>query len=176
MQKINCFICGKEFFRRKADIERNTKLNRENFCSKKCSGKLLIKNIPKHKMSANHLKKGSERDEYSPYRPFLRICRNRVKDRGKELNLTLQDLKDQWEKQNGICPFTGWEMKTDECTQKKGLRKTPDRASLDRIDSSKGYVKENIQFVCLIVQYAKNDWNESVIFDFANAVSKKSIS
>jgi len=64
-------------------------------------------------------------------------------------------------------------MKFDECHKKKGLKKTPDRASLDRIDSSKGYVKGNIQFVSLIAQYAKNDWNGDVIFEFANAVKNK---
>lgn len=86
------------------------------------------------------------------------------------MNITLQDLKDQWEKQGGKCPYTGWDMKFDGCTKRKGLRRTPDRASLDRIDSSKGYIKGNIQFVSLIAQYAKNDWNDDVILEFANAV------
>ena len=172
MQKIKCFTCKKEFLRNKSEINRNKRLKRKNFCSKNCSGKFLIKNIPEHTKRHDHLRKGSSRDEYSQYRPFLKICRNRVKDSGRELNLTLQDLKDQWEKQNGICPFTGWHMKTDKCTRRKGLRKTPDRASLDRIDSSKGYVKGNIQFVSLIAQYAKNDWECDVIFEFADAVNR----
>lgn len=52
------------------------------------------------------------------------------------------------------------------------LPKTPDRASLDRIDSKKGYIKGNIQFVALIVQLAKNDWDEKVIYEFAEAIKK----
>ena len=59
-----------------------------------------------------------------------------------------------------------------ECLSKKSIEKSPNRASLDRIDSAKGYIKGNIQFVSLIVQYAKNDWNGKVIFEFAQAVSK----
>lgn len=93
-----------------------------------------------------------------------------------EFNLTLQDLKDQWDKQNGICPYTGWQMKTAKCQTKEKIKKTPDRASLDRIDSKKGYIKGNIQFVSLISQYAKNDWNGEVIFEFANAVRNNSAS
>jgi len=50
------------------------------------------------------------------------------------------------------------------------IPKTPNRASLDRIDSSKGYVKGNIQFVSLIVQYAKNEWCDFVLMDFAKAM------
>jgi hypothetical protein len=46
---------------------------------------------------------------------------------------------------------------------------------LDRVDSSKEYIKGNIQFVSLISQYAKNNWNENVIFEFAKAVENNSI-
>lgn len=173
MSVIQCFICKKNFERRDVEIKRNEILGRNNFCSKKCAGKCWIANIPEHTKRHDHLKKGSERDEFSPYRPFMKICKNRVKDCGRELDISLQDLKEQWEKQDGKCPFTGWDMKFDECHKKKGLKKTPDRASLDRIDSSKGYVKGNIQFVSLIAQYAKNDWNGDVIFEFANAVKNK---
>ena len=60
-------------------------------------------------------------------------------------------------------------MKIADC-QTNLLKKTPDRASLDRIDSSRGYIKDNIQFVSLIVQYAKNDWEGEVVFEFADAV------
>ncbi len=54
--------------------------------------------------------------------------------------------------------------------RKLKIEKTPNRASLDRIDSSKGYTKDNIQFVCLIAQYAKNSWHSDVILNFAKAV------
>lgn len=49
------------------------------------------------------------------------------------------------------------------------LPKTPDRASLDRINSSKGYVKGNNQFVALIAQFAKNEWTDSVLENFVDA-------
>lgn len=172
MAIIKCFVCSKEFRRTDAEVKRNQKKGRKTFCSRACQGKYCIKNIPEEKRIIEHLKKGSERDEYSPFRFFLKLCRMRVRQKPSlGFDLTLQYLKELWDKQKGICPYTGWQLEIAECQTKKQIKKTPDRASLDRIDSSRGYVKGNVQFVALIVQYAKNDWNEKVIFEFANAVN-----
>jgi hypothetical protein len=176
MSIIKCFVCSKEFERNESEIRRNLDKRRKTFCSRSCSGKYYIKNIPEEKRkNTKHLNKGSERDQYSPFRFFLKLCKMRVHQKpSMEFNLTLQDLKDQWDKQNGICPYTGWKMKTAECQTREKIKKTPDRASLDRIDSKKGYIKGNVQFVSLISQYAKNDWNGEVIFEFASAVRNNS--
>lgn len=152
MAIVKCFACYKEFERANAEINRNKKIGRKTFCSRSCSG--------------------SDRDQYSPFRVFLKTCKMRMVQKNREVNLSLQDLKEQWDKQKGICPYTGWKMKIAPCQSRKSIKKTPDRASLDRIDSKKGYVKNNIQFVSLIAQYAKNDWDECVILDFANAVCR----
>lgn len=58
---------------------------------------------------------------------------------------------------------------------KNQLPKTPDRASLDRIDSSIGYVKGNIQFISLIAQFAKNDFSDTEVINFCKAVANKSM-
>ena len=36
MQKLICPVCKKEYFKVNYEIKRNKKLNRENFCSRKC--------------------------------------------------------------------------------------------------------------------------------------------
>lgn len=51
------------------------------------------------------------------------------------------------------------------------LPSTPDRASLDRKDSSKGYTPDNIQFVSMMANYAKNRWNDKELFEFCSAVN-----
>lgn len=170
---IKCFVCSKEFERKESEVKRNENKGRKTFCSRSCSGKYNIKNIPEEKRkNIEHLKKGSGRDQYSPFRSFLKTCRLRIKQKPSlKLDITLEDLKEQWEKQKGLCPYTGWKMQIAECQTKKNINKTIYRASLDRKDSSKGYIKGNIQFVSLISQYAKNDWNENVIVEFANAVN-----
>ena len=108
-------------------------------------------------------------DPYKIYSPFRRIY-NSVKNRKKVCNISIYDLREQWEKQKGICPYTGWRLTLPEKSSSK-LRKAPDRASLDRIDSSKGYTKDNIQFVSLMAQYAKHDWNEVEVIKFFKSVS-----
>ena len=50
-----------------------------------------------------------------------------------------------------------------------GSTKTPLAASLDRIDSSKPYQIDNVEFVCLCVNFAKNDFpKEDVVAFFKN--------
>lgn len=164
---LRCCVCGQEFERCDAEYKRNQKIGRKVFCSRSCTGKLLVKNIPKESKRWDHLPKGSTSDEYSPFRWHLKNIRRR----NKVFTISLQDLKEQWEKQKGICPYTGWVLK-NMSSSKEQLPKTPDRASLDRIDSKKGYVKGNIQFVSLIAQFAKNSWDESVLYDFAEAIKK----
>lgn len=170
MIKLKCEICDVIFYRSKSEVNRNLKLGRRTFCSRSCCGKATIKNLGSKRVT-DHLKKGSERDEYSPFRVFLKSIRSHNSEKSKpiECSIDLIDLKNQWEKQKGICPYTGWTLVAPETTQTK-LLKTPDRASLDRIDSSKGYVQGNIQFVSLIAQYAKNDWHENELFKFSEAV------
>ena len=165
--KLTCETCGKEFERRDAEVRRNQRLGRRIFCSRKCTGKACLDNIPVEERFCHHdhLNKGSEPDQYSPYRWHYR----NAKRRGRDFEITLDDLKEQWEKQRGVCPYTGWQLKNMPTIGTK-LPKTPDRASLDRIDSSKGYVKGNIQFVCYMAQCAKNEFEESELAKFCEAV------
>lgn len=168
---VKCYHCGKSFKRSLSEIKRNKKNKRKTFCNLSCAGKYTIKNIPKNKKRWSHLNPSNRKDEYSKFRFFLKVCKKRSKQKKRNINITLQDLKNQWEKQKGVCPYTGWKLIAFRTTGQV-LPKTPNRASLDRIDSSKGYVKGNIQFISLIAQYAKNDWNKNVILKFSKSVLK----
>lgn len=173
--ELICEVCKKEFLRRKAEATRNAKLGRPIYCSLKCAGKRAIENIPLEKRyHPECLKKGSKTDELSPFRHHLKCMKNRAGRNGgqrKPVFVTLEDLKEQWEKQKGICPYTGWQLKNADSTTIR-LDKTPDRASVDRIDSNKPYVKENIQFIALMAQYAKNDWQEEDLVVFGKAITE----
>jgi len=119
-------------------------------------------------------KKGIQSDEFSSFRDCLRHVRTRCKDKKwKTYNISLQDLKEQWEKQKGICQFTGWQLHLP--INSNNWDKTNDimlRASLDRIDSSKGYDKGIIQFVCKIANWAKSDLTGADLIKFCHAVAK----
>lgn len=53
-------------------------------------------------------------------------------------NVTLEDLRQQWEKQKGRCPYTGWKL--------KNLINTCHNNQLPRT---------NIKFVSIMAQFAK---------------------
>lgn len=44
------------------------------------------------------------------------------------------------------------------------------RASLDRIDSSKGYIKGNVEFVCYAINLAKNSFTRDEMKEFLKEV------
>lgn len=50
------------------------------------------------------------------------------------------------------------------CVLERGHPFSP---SLDRIDSSRGYHADNVRVVWLIENYAKNNWHEGVVVEFA---------
>jgi len=171
--KLICKVCNKEFFRNKNEVKRNSQLGRRVYCSLSCVGHDNLSNLPENKRyHPENLKAGNRLDDFSPFRFHLKNARMHSKSRKKkEITVTLEDLKLQWEKQNGKCPYTGWKMDNPISTSTR-LKKTlnPCRASLDRIDSSKGYTPDNIQFVSVMANYAKNKFSDVELFQFCEAV------
>ncbi|AFY81773.1 hypothetical protein [Oscillatoria acuminata] len=163
--------CGKEFTKPLAEFKRSEKLGRQHFCCLSCYGKCKGVAQLKGKRTTAHLKKGGEKDEFSPFRHPLKIIRKSVKQRKIEASVTLQDLKQIWEQQGGICPYTGWDLVLLPCTTDyQYLPLTPNRASVDRIDSSKGYSLDNIQFVAVMANLAKHCFRETELLEFCQAV------
>lgn len=99
-------------------------------------------------------------DECFPFRPYLKLVKQNAKAKAKECTITVQYRKDLWEKPGGCYPYAGWELDNHSITREWGNYKLhPRRASLDRIDSSLGYVPGNVQFVSVIANYAKNSFS-----------------
>ena len=169
--KATCLECGKEFERRTTEIERSKRLKRPMFCTKSCA--VSRGNRVTRRGTTAYLTKGRARDEFSPFRWFMARVRNRVEDRfghrGKEQNLNLVYLKSLWETQQGKCPFTGWDMELPTTTGTWSGDSSPRRASLDRIDSSQGYVQGNVRFICVIANYAKNGFDDKALIEFCQA-------
>ena len=57
-----------------------------------------------------------------------------------EITITIEDLKDQWEKQGGKCYWLGIDMSLEDLM----ISRSPFAPSVDRLDSSGEYTKENI--------------------------------
>ena len=65
-------------------------------------------------------------------------------------NLDIQFLLDMYESQKGLCAISGEKM-----TFLAGHGRIETNISIDRIDSDQGYVRDNVQLVCLAVNLMK---------------------
>lgn len=163
---LNCDYCGCSYEKPLSEYNRNQQFNRHSFCSRSCAMKFLNKNRTQAMKDYSNSEKNKQfllnlNNTYYIKHPekifsyFLRNCRKRY----KECTLTLSDLQEQWNKQNGICPYSG--IKLNIPTYKKNHNNPIYTASIDRIDSSKGYIPSNIQFVSTCINYMKNTMSDS---------------
>lgn len=96
------------------------------------------------------------------------IYRNGAKARGIEFGASIQHAWDLFQKQNGLCVFTGWPLKFNERSG-DGLKNRT--ASLDRIDSASGYVEGNLQWVHRDVNKLKKNMSDARFIELCIAVS-----
>jgi len=94
----------------------------------------------------------------------LKSTCNKAKNRTKEFNIVDQDLLDLWEKQNGQCAYTKLPL--------LAAANQFNTLSLDRIDSSVGYVVGNIQLVCAAINKMKQEYTEEVFILFCQLVTR----
>lgn len=83
--------------------------------------------------------------------------------RGHSWNITKEDIDTQYLKQQGICALSGLEMELS--------KRSIYRPSLDRIDSTKGYTPDNIQFVCSAINMMKNKLDEAVFVALCKSIA-----
>jgi hypothetical protein len=175
--KIICSECGSTHEIRKGDYDRKIRNGQDRFyCSLKCSGKADYKNNPK-KLEKNKgnisLLKGYEAnrlDKYSPFKYSLNKAKSRSKQRGEETDLTLEYLKEIYDKQKGLCAYTNIKMEIPRSSQDEDIKKSPKKLSLDRIHSHTGYIKGNVEFVCYCINVMKNDFTKKETLNFINEI------
>lgn len=90
--------------------------------------------------------------------------RHSAKRRGHEWRLTREQLDKKFNSQQGMCALSGLEMQPHTAS--------PYRPSIDRIDSSKGYVEGNFQFVCSRINVMKNKIDEPEFIRLCGLVSQ----
>ena len=84
--------------------------------------------------------------------------------------MTKKDIFESYEKQKGKCAISGIEM-TYITGAKKGY--IAHNASIDRIDSSMGYTKENVQLVCTIINFMKSNLSQEELVFYCEQIIKK---
>lgn len=133
---ITCTVC--ELVVNKKDASTNTT------CSNECTNKI-------------------QRDKRNTLRGRLNLCLQKARARN-ECNIDIEWLLNQWNKQNGKCFYTGWDMTL--------LGETFLRPSIERIDSSKGYGKDNVVLCCKQANWAKNNYTLRDFLSMCRAVVK----
>lgn len=150
-----CDCCGKEATKAKSEYERNIRLDKKNFCSRSCAARYN---------NSHRAKPTNPNHNISQY--SLRCAKRRYKG----CTLTLEDLQEQWELQQGVCPYTKLRLTLPENGNVNTLDVTI-RASLDRIDSDRPYEVGNIQFISTPINYMKNTMSDEQTREYLRVIS-----
>lgn len=87
----------------------------------------------------------------------------------KECLVTIEDLKEVWNTQKGKCAYTNIELSLPTYSN-RNPEISYKMASIDRIDSSKPYTKDNIQFVSRNINYAKHSLSHEEMLEFLKLI------
>lgn len=93
---------------------------------------------------------------------FWNQVRQSAKVRNLSLDVTKEDAWDLFLKQKGICALSGVTIEIKRCND--------NTASLDRIDSSKGYTLDNIQWVHKRINWMKGDTTEKEFIEWCKTI------
>lgn len=97
--------------------------------------------------------------------------RNNAKIRSFTWDVSIKYLWDLFVKQDGKCALSNIELKLEKSLNRiKGQANIT--ASLDRIDSSKGYIEGNVQWVHKDVNYMKQDLDEDYFIKMCKLITK----
>ena len=94
--------------------------------------------------------------------------RNYAKKKGNAFSIEMKDVWNVYIKQNKKCALTG--LPIDFTRDGKG-KQSSYKASIDRINSHKGYTKENIQLVHKDVNIMKNQFDQKHFIEFCSLVA-----
>jgi len=97
----------------------------------------------------------------NPEKTMLASSKRRALKLGLDFNLTIEDIIIP-----KYCPILGIEL----IRQTNKGRSAKCSPSLDRIDSSKGYVKGNVWVISMLANAMKNEANKEELLQFANWV------
>jgi len=130
--------------------------------------------ISKKQSLYHHKTWGEDKLKFTSFRrtksvkSYLQYLRSKAIKRNKSENfISIEQLEDLWNKQNGKCALTGWDL-----TMILGSGVVNTNCSLDRIDSSIGYECDNVQLVCRIANISKSNMSMNEFVNLCETVNK----
>jgi hypothetical protein len=94
---------------------------------------------------------------------FLQNARKSATKRDQPFCLEIDDIVECWRAQNAICAYSGRQM-----TLEAGQLNT---VSIERIDSSEGYIPSNTILVCQAINRMKSDFGFEDFYDLCRDVA-----
>lgn len=95
-------------------------------------------------------------------------CKINASDRNIDFDLTIEDLDNQYRKQNGKCSISGLNIGFHDDKKKSKVLST---ASLDRINSDKPYSIDNIQWIHKRIQQMKWTSNQEEFIEWCRIIA-----
>jgi len=95
---------------------------------------------------------------------YFNQCLAGAISRNLEFSITIEQIWDLFLKQNRKCALSGKELKITSC-------KIKGNASLDRIDSSKGYTLNNVQWVTKEINQMKSNLDEKYFLQICKEIA-----
>jgi ligand-binding sensor domain-containing protein len=105
-----------------------------------------------------------KRKEEFPLRLLLSSVKSGAKKRNLIIDVDNEYILNLWREQKGLCYYTNIPMKYI------ARNKNPFQVSIDRIDSSIGYIKGNVVLCCQAINYMKNDYSLTNFNEFFDAL------
>lgn len=85
--------------------------------------------------------------------------------KNRRATLSKEFLCDLYYRQKGLCAISGISM-----THEQSGGKCPSNISIDRIDSTKGYIEGNVQLVCSLVNTMKMQYTKEELLFWCRAI------
>ena len=131
----------------------------------------LSKDGLNHKCRACNSVDSAFQREKSPRSALRGALHKRLAGRPTEDPVTIQELMDIWKAQHNKCALSGYVMTWGGCLQKgKNGQAAWNSISIDRIDPSRGYEKNNVRLVCHGINSFRGQMTDKKLLSVARAL------
>jgi len=158
-QKL-CSICN--LVKNKSDFYKS---QRSTKCIT-CTLEVTRKYKQEKRKDSNFRKKEGEKQKERRVRLWFNTLVHDSKRRNIEHTITIDDLQEIYEKQNGLCYWFGVPLTPSP------KHKYPLQPSLDRLDRTKGYTKDNIVICCYTANIGRNENDLETWLEFLDILKK----
>lgn len=157
--EVKCMLCDKVEFK----IAKDLKAGRSKMC-KSCASKLTAKTYPPPVVYKGIGELGST---------FFSAIRRGAEKRGLEFNISKQFAWDLIVKQEFRCALSGIPITLTRKTHNSSPAYSLFNASIDRIDSTKGYTESNVQWVHKDINMMKQSYSQEYFIELCKLVTQK---